>query len=127
VDHAALLTDQEKRRVAAWIDLGAPLDQGGGRDELRPTLSITLAAGELLIGAGDAYSGLDASSLSVTVNGVRAILQPREGGIWASPAPAAATIVARVKDRAGNWTEVTRHVGAAVVPTRVRNLRIVTP
>jgi hypothetical protein len=126
VDHAALLTDQEKRRVATWIDLAAPLDLGGGywRDELRPTLSVTVVAGELLIGAADAYSGLDASSLSVTVNGAPAALQSRGGGVWAGAAPPGAVVVAKVKDRAGNWNELTSRVAGGVVapraPTGVR-------
>jgi hypothetical protein len=36
------------------------------------------------------------------------------GGIWSAPAPAGAlTIVAKVKDRAGNWNERTVRVASA--------------
>jgi hypothetical protein len=79
---APALTDEEKRTIARWIDLGAPIDSGresGNErygfylDDLRPTLTVTLprpgaASGPLErihFAAADAYSGLDEESLSV--------------------------------------------------------------
>jgi hypothetical protein len=108
VDHSTLLTDDDKRKVYAWIDLALPIDLGGGyfRDENRPTLTVKVANGQIIVGAADGYSGLDEASLSVTVNRKTATLSSRGAGVWVTPAPADdSTIVVRVKDRAGNWTE----------------------
>jgi hypothetical protein len=109
VDHSALLSDAEKRLVYAWIDLAMPVDLGGGywRDENRPTLTVKLAKGLVLVGAADGYSGLDEASLSVSINGKGVKLTSGGGGIWSAPAPAFGTVVARVKDRAGTWNKVT--------------------
>ena len=65
-------------------------------------LTIQVTETEVLIGAADGYSGLDESSLKVTINNAGARLTDKRGGIWSAPAPAGAlTIVAKVKDRAG--------------------------
>ncbi len=79
---APALTGEEKRAIARWIDLGAPIDSGRERgaerwgfylDDQRPTLTVSLPrAGrlddpleEIRFAAFDAYSGLDEQSLSV--------------------------------------------------------------
>lgn len=113
-NHKAMISDNEKRLITTWIDLGAPIDLGGGhwQDETRPALAITVREGSFIVGASDAYSGLDASSLSVKVNGSPTTMSALGDGRWrASLATANATITARVKDRAGNWTELTRRLG----------------
>jgi hypothetical protein len=93
----APLTDEERRTIVRWIDLGCPIDLdpqydpksatarsfGWMGDDQRPTLALTYpAAGKnaavsrILIGMADAYSGLDRSSFQVTadfaINGVAA-------------------------------------------------------
>jgi hypothetical protein len=72
VDHSTMLSNAEKRTVYAWIDLAAPVDLGGGywRDENRPTLTVKVTNGVALVGAADAYSGLNESTVSLTVNGL---------------------------------------------------------
>jgi len=79
----AALTDDEKMTIARWIDLGAPITAQGDptykgyfADEIKPTLTMSLPksgsnAGPMStvrIGMFDAYSGIDATSLSVTAN-----------------------------------------------------------
>ena len=89
------LSDEDRRTIIRWIDLGCPIDfdynkdhpdqrgYGWMCDDTRPTLAITLpgvAEGKplsrILIGAADYYSGLDESSLLLTadfdINGIRA-------------------------------------------------------
>jgi hypothetical protein len=76
------LTEEEKMRIARWIDLGCPIDSGRETgdgdygwflDDNRPTLTVSLPrpgeAGEpvtaLRFGVADAYSGVDLATLSV--------------------------------------------------------------
>ena len=115
VNHAAMLSVAEKRLVATWIDLAAPIDLGGGywQDEVRPTLTIKVLDGTLLVGAADAYSGLDESSLSLTIDGDRTSLDKVDTGVWfASVSRRAVMATARVKDRAGNWAEQTARLSS---------------
>lgn len=131
VDHSALVTDTERRTIAAWIDLFAPIDSGGGFfvDETRPALTLKPLDGKLIVGAADAYSGLDAASLTVTVNGSQLTLSSMSDGRWSAPFTGGA-VVARVKDRAGNWTERKQQFGATTgtssVPQPATNVRITT-
>jgi len=75
------LSDDERMTVARWIDLGAPIDRaqsdyGWFLDDLRPALTVSAPrpganAGPLTairIGAADANSGIDASTLSVVAD-----------------------------------------------------------
>ena len=78
------LSDEDKRTLVRWIDLGCPIDldinkkqlgYGWLGDDKRPTLTLTIpAAGKnatfdrILIGAFDYYSGIKSESLSVTAN-----------------------------------------------------------
>ncbi len=84
------LTWDERMKIARWIDIGSPIDltsimQGQGgltfagflEDDLRPTVSLVPAEAQaaaarrltrLVVGAYDLESGIDQSSLSVTLD-----------------------------------------------------------
>ena len=78
------LSENEKRTIARWIDLGCPVNSkdevrsvfGWFADDLRPTLAVSLPAPgrslqpltQLRLGAFDYYSGLDVTTLSVTAD-----------------------------------------------------------
>ncbi|MCC6420422.1 MAG: hypothetical protein IT429_19470, partial [Gemmataceae bacterium] len=85
----APLTDEDRRTVIRWIDLGCPIDldpkydpkspqprsYGWMGDDQRPTLTLTYpAAGQgppltrILVGMHDAYTGLDPKSFTVTAD-----------------------------------------------------------
>ncbi|OAI46593.1 hypothetical protein AYO44_11060, partial [Planctomycetaceae bacterium SCGC AG-212-F19] len=91
----APLSDEDRRTIVRWIDLGCPIDLdpsydptkpdaksfGWMGDDQRPTLTVTYPApganlplNRILIGMADAYSGLDMSTFTVTadfpINGV---------------------------------------------------------
>lgn len=76
------LTEEEKMRIARWIDLGCPINSGAESgdgaygwflDDQRPTLTVSLPRpGEspepvtaIRLGVADAYSGVDLATLSV--------------------------------------------------------------
>jgi hypothetical protein len=81
---AAPLSDEDRRTIARWIDLGCPLDRdsdAGGRgwgwtlDDNRPILTVTHPRprsigvfDRILVGTHDYGSGLAAGSLSVTAD-----------------------------------------------------------
>jgi hypothetical protein len=133
------LTDDEKMTVARWIDLGAPITEQGDptyqgyfADEIKPTLTVSSPAvgansgplALLRIGMFDAYSGIDAASLSVSanfsVNGnppgseLGPSFTQTDSAIWTLRLSApikrltSGNIVVRVQDNAGNWTTVNR-------------------
>ena len=81
------LTDEDRRTIVRWIDLGCPVDlnynknnpqdrgYGWNCDDKRPTMTITTpVAGynkpisTITIGLHDYYSGLDMKTLSITSN-----------------------------------------------------------
>ena len=81
------LTDEDRRTIVRWIDLGCPIDfdaqavkrrergQGWLEDDNRPTLTLALPASganqpiaRLLVGMHDFDSGLDLDSFSVTAD-----------------------------------------------------------
>jgi hypothetical protein len=83
----APLTDEDKRTIVRWIDLGCPIDRdydpkqpdrtgfGWMLDEQRPTLTVSLpAAGankqlrRIRVGFADLGSGIDAKSFSVSAD-----------------------------------------------------------
>lgn len=91
------LTDEDRRIIVRWIDLGCPIDvdpqyqPGEGKtfsygwmgDDQRPTLALTTpvdgsqkSLDRILIGMADAYTGLDLTTFTVTadceINGVAA-------------------------------------------------------
>jgi hypothetical protein len=106
------LSDEDKRTLVRWIDLGCPLDlaydpampekRGSGwmLDEGRPTLALTEPrAGRssapltrMLIGMHDYYAGLDADSFTVTAEfefdgvapgeNLASRFKPRGDGVW---------------------------------------------
>jgi hypothetical protein len=108
----AALSDEDKRTIFRWIDLGCPIDldprydpkaatpasYGWMGDDQRPTVTVTLPADEpgrvtrVLVGMADAYSGLEMSSFSVTadfaIDGVAAgenlagRLKEKSPGVW---------------------------------------------
>jgi hypothetical protein len=139
------LSEDEKRTIARWIDLGCPLDVGQGTygwflDDLRPALAVTLPRagwnsgelGALLVGAADADSGLEPGSLSIKADvpmagraaGVElADLATVAGdGIWSvTIAPPLidlqnAHLHVAVADRQGNVTRVDRRFSVGAGP-----------
>ena len=91
------LSDEDRRMIVRWIDLGCPIDidpdydpknvashsYGWLGDDQRPTLSLTYpepgpnkSVSRILVGMTDAFSGIDPVSFTVTadfkVNGVAA-------------------------------------------------------
>ncbi len=139
------LSEDEKRTIARWIDLGCPIDPDQGAygwflDDLRPALAVTLPRpgwnsgelGSLLIGAADADSGLADGSLSITADvpmagraaGVElADLATSVGdGIWSvalSPPVADVTsahLHVAIADKQGNVTRVDRRFSVGAGP-----------
>jgi hypothetical protein len=85
--HGQPLSDEDRRTIVRWIDLGCPIDldydpahpektgYGWMLDDLRPTLALTLPAPgknaglwRFLIGMHDSGSGLDPESLRVVAD-----------------------------------------------------------
>jgi hypothetical protein len=147
---AAMLTWEERMKIARWVDLGAPIDLtsifraagdsavvGFFEDDLRPTLSVlpTVAQAAALrsisrfvIGAYDLDSGIDAATLSITLDravggiaagtNLAAGLTITEGGtlnvnlaamIDLSSIGVTATV--QIRDRAGHLTKIVRVYG----------------
>jgi hypothetical protein len=137
-------------KIARWVDLGAPIDlsgiiRTGGdpavvgflEDDLRPTLSLVpstgraAAAGRLsrfVIGAYDLDSGIDPSTLSLTLDkpvgsspaGTNLVAgQPiADGATLSVSLPAtldltatSVTVTVQIKDRAGHLTRIVRSYG----------------
>jgi hypothetical protein len=131
------VTSDEKLTIARWIDLGCPIDlaQADGHpghgwflDEMRPTLTVTNPRpndnhgplSDIRIGVADAYTGIDAQSLSVKADVPLAGRKPGTelaalgsfvgDGIFSIPlAPPAvrltrAHITVTVRDKQGNVT-----------------------
>jgi hypothetical protein len=107
----APLTDEDRRTLVRWIDLGCPIDFdydpakpkatgiGWMCDETRPTLTLTYpqpganqSLGRILVGMHDYYTGLDMGSFTVTadfpLDGVPAgqnlasKFKPKTDGVW---------------------------------------------
>jgi hypothetical protein len=130
----APLSDEDKRTIARWIDLGCPIsfDQSSYFvDENRPTLTVTYPKtgvnqqlDRILIGMHDAYTGLAEGSLHVTADFTLDGAQPGEDlagrfkntspGIWemklSRPLRKLDKGLLRVsiKDHQGNTTAITR-------------------
>src|SRR5262249_2583798 len=87
--NVAPLSDEDRRTIVRWIDLGCPIDldpqydpakpesksYGWMGDDQRPTLTLTYPApgknsplSRILVGMTDAYTGLDQSSFEVTAD-----------------------------------------------------------
>lgn len=128
------LTDEDKRTIARWIDLGCPIElEGAGYfvDENRPTLTMTYphaGANEslerIVIGMHDAYTGLVTDSFDVTadlaIDGIPSgknlvsRFQNTSSGVWELKLNQPLRNLDRgvlqvsVKDRQGNISKVTR-------------------
>ncbi|CAN5495156.1 hypothetical protein BH23VER1_BH23VER1_04530 [soil metagenome] len=132
------LTDEERRTLVRWIDLGCPVDldrcagEGGWfADDHRPTLTLTEPlAGQpqmsrIVVGAHDYYSGLDEAAFAVTATFPVAGHPPGENlaphfavaapGVWqleladAHALPPGGRLVVTFPDRAGNESRIVRH------------------
>lgn len=117
------LTEEDKRNIARWIDLGCPLDidyhparTSGGFgwfcDDQRPVVTVTSPQpgvnkefNRILIGLWDVNSGLDQDSWTVKadfeVNGQKpgsdlsSLFKKRETGIWELQLSSAPAIIER--------------------------------
>jgi hypothetical protein len=142
------LTWEERMKIARWIDTGAPIDlasifRAGGdpavvgflEDDLRPTLSlvpsVAQAGGSIsrfVIGAYDLDSGIDPSTLSLTLDravggapagaNLAAGQTISEGGTLTVNLPssidlssAGLTATVQIRDRAGHITKIGRAYG----------------
>jgi hypothetical protein len=149
------LSDEDRRTIVRWIDLGCPIDMdfdaahpdrrgfGWACDDQRPTLAVTLpVAGHneqisrIVIGAADAYTGLDEKSLSVTadfaIDGAAAgaelasKLTATGQGTWelklAQPIQslASGTLTVAIKDRQGNIARIVRTIAVGATSARAR-------
>jgi hypothetical protein len=142
------LSADDMMTIARWIDLGAPITEQGDpsykgyfADEIKPTLTVSAPRSgsngapltAIRIGMFDAYSGINATSLSVVanfaVNGqapgteLGPLFTEVDSSIWQlSIAPitnlASGRLVVSVKDNAGNITTVDRwfSIGAGTTP-----------
>jgi hypothetical protein len=134
------LTDEDRRTIARWVDLGCPIDLdydpkqparvgfGWMLDDQRPTVTVTLPqtgpVGRVLVGMHDHGRGLDPDTFRVTadfpVDGVAAgenlaaEFAPLTQGVrelrLAKPV-AAGTLTVSVADKQGNVTRVERRFG----------------
>ncbi len=150
------LTEDEKRTIARWVDLGCPIDvaqsaYGWFLDDLRPALAVTLPRagwnsgelGALLIGAADADSGLAAGSLSITADVAMAGRAPGSeladlatsagDGIWTVALAPALTDVSNahlhvaVADQQGNVTRVDRRFSVGAGPAPTPTFAVPQP
>jgi hypothetical protein len=96
-----VLTDQEKRDLLAWIDIGAPIGTLYLADTVKPTLTLHDTGTELRLGLADAVSGVNLSTLLITRNGTMQLATPLGNGRWGLPR-AAGRWIATVQDNAGN-------------------------
>jgi len=102
------LTEEDRRTIFRWIDLGCPIDlastagdKGSGwlDDEIRPKLTVSLpgvaekkALSRILVGMHDVYTGLDMESFEVVANfavagvpvaqNLAAKFQRKGDGVW---------------------------------------------
>ncbi len=132
------LTDEDRRTIVRWIDLGCPIDlvpkyagRGGICDDTRPTLTLTHPnpgsnppLHRILIGMHDYNAGLDLKSFRVTadfkVDGIAAgeDLTPKfkalPGNRWELRLSTPITnldrgkLVVAIDDRAGNRSQIER-------------------
>jgi hypothetical protein len=128
------LSDEDKRTIARWIDLGCPIDLGDSSyftDENRPTLTVTYPqAGmsqrldRIVIGMHDANTGLDEKSFAVTADfeidgsrggeNIASRFKPTSPGVWelklAKPIDVLVSgmLSVSVKDQQGNVAHIHR-------------------
>jgi hypothetical protein len=134
------LSDEDRRQIIRWIDLGCPIDLdpnydaknpesrsfGWMGDDQRPTLTMTVGPRRILLGMADAYTGLDFKSLQVAatvdVDGAAAGTNLASKfsevnlGVWELKLQRSldsGKIVVTVKDRQGNESRIERHISSA--------------
>jgi hypothetical protein len=134
------LTDEDKRTLVRWIDLGCPIDFDSERgwilDDQRPTVALTYPrAGanaplaRIVIGMHDTETGLDMASFQVTANfpldgaapgqNLAAKFQPTSQNVWeyrfAAPLVGLekGVLTVSVKDRQGNVAQVERTISVS--------------
>jgi hypothetical protein len=127
-----LLTDEDRRAIVRWIDLGCPIDldfdakepakrgYGWMADDNRPILTLASPTQEtvgpiskIVVGMWDYYTGLDLESFRCEVDGrdVTAGFQETALGVRECRLDAPVSpqrIVVSVKDRAGNVSRIDR-------------------
>jgi hypothetical protein len=135
------LSDEDRRTIVRWIDLGCPidLDKGSGKggwfaDDNRPVLTLQQPASDarevekIVIGTHDYYSGIDTESLSIRAT--FAIGETAAGdnlaphfktvadGVWtlaldeSIQLPVGSRLEVSVWDKAGNESRIVRRFGA---------------
>ena len=113
------LTDEDRRTISRWIDLGCPIDLdpkfGWHLDDQRPTLAVTTLPNSIRVGMHDYGTGLDPASFAAAHDGkdITASFKPVGGGVWEAvlAKPLAGRLVISVKDKQGNVTRVEKSVG----------------
>lgn len=103
-------TDEEMLTLTRWISLGAPRNKAANNggwfiDDQRPALHLHKEGDTLYVGVSDNASGVDISSLSVTLNGEILVLTAHEKNTWSARCIGGGLVIGRVKDMQGNWTE----------------------
>ena len=124
-DHPTEITDEELGMLARWIDIGAPGGPAERDDTQKPTLTLAALYDDdtvthLRVGTVDVPSGIDVDSLLVCVLDAsgECTTMLAEGGAMAhdvleipvSLSDPEVEVLARVRDLAGNETEVRRTV-----------------
>lgn len=124
-DHPTEITPEELGMLARWIDIGAPGGPAERDDTQKPTLTLAAlyedeAVTHLRVGTVDMPSGIDVDSLLVCVLDAsgECTMMLAEGGamehdvleIPVSLSDPEVEVLARVRDLAGNETEVRRTV-----------------
>lgn len=129
------LSDEDKRTLVRWIDLGCPIDfdfqptqpevKGFGwmLDDLRPTLTLSLHDPKrLLIGMHDVGSGIKSNSFDVRTDfdwagvakgeNLAHLFKSISQGVWemklSQPLPPTGKITVSVTDQQGNTTRLER-------------------
>ena len=132
------LTDEDRRTIFRWIDLGCPIDLASGdkdngwlTDEIRPTLTVSLPGvaekkplSRILVGMYDAYSGLDMEAFEVVADfavdkvparqNLASKFRHKGDGVWelllANPIVdlPRGALTVSIRDRQGNVTRVER-------------------
>lgn len=136
----APLSDEDRRTIVRWIDLGCPIDLDRGiakggwfADDNRPILTLQqpLAGArgmkKIVVGMHDYYSGLDFESFEVTAtfaiggrpageNLARRFTNAAEG-VWewvldeSTAVPVGSRLEVSITDRAGNRSRIVRRFG----------------
>jgi hypothetical protein len=127
--HPTSITADELGLLSRWIDIGAPGGVQELKDTQKPTLHLAIAGNsgsvsQLRVGTVDLGSGIDPGSLWVCARGSDGSCSNRAGAaekhgvtlvdLGSSLSDPNTEIYARVRDLAGNTTEVYRSVGYLV-------------